>query len=264
MAKIACSGCGDLKVVPAGKTEVLCHPCRRTRKQKSCEVCGTDFTTYRLGYDACGQECGKVLASRRHPNPNYGKPKTSRPCEGCGEDFIPNRETRPQKCCSRECGVKVRPPRARKEPELKVIEINEVACAECGDPTIYVGVPKKYCSDECSKTVHNRRALKRILNKYHSNPAYRDEVLARAHARRADKLGLGSAKVVLSHLIERDEKVCGICSALVVDTTGPMKPSIDHIIPLSRGGEHSMTNVQLSHYRCNLSKNNKLESEMAA
>lgn len=40
-----------------------------------------------------------------------------------------------------------------------------------------------------------------------------------------------------------------------------MRPSIDHIVPLSQGGTHELANVQLAHYRCNLSKNNRGSGE---
>jgi 5-methylcytosine-specific restriction endonuclease McrA len=35
------------------------------------------------------------------------------------------------------------------------------------------------------------------------------------------------------------------------------RPSEDHIVPLSKGGEHSYENVQLMHFGCNSSKNNR-------
>jgi 5-methylcytosine-specific restriction endonuclease McrA len=86
-------------------------------------------------------------------------------------------------------------------------------------------------------------------------------VLAKAHARRADKLGLGSKQVLLSYLIKRDRGRCGICHRPVRAKRGPMRPSIDHIIPLSKGGTHELENVQLSHYRCNESKGNRGSGE---
>lgn len=41
-----------------------------------------------------------------------------------------------------------------------------------------------------------------------------------------------------------------------------MSPSIDHVIPLSRGGAHAMGNVQSAHLRCNSSKGDKLIGEV--
>lgn len=53
--------------------------------------------------------------------------------------------------------------------------------------------------------------------------------------------------------------VCGICMA----PANPDDWHVDHIIPLSRGGQHTLNNVQVSHPRCNLSKYNKLLTEVA-
>lgn len=68
-------------------------------------------------------------------------------------------------------------------------------------------------------------------------------------------------KVLLSHLVKRDGRRCGICREMVRAKVGPMRPSIDHIVPLSKGGEHNLENVQLAHYRCNLSKGNRAAAD---
>jgi 5-methylcytosine-specific restriction endonuclease McrA len=36
----------------------------------------------------------------------------------------------------------------------------------------------------------------------------------------------------------------------------PMSPSLDHILPLSKGGTHEPRNVQLAHLGCNVRKYN--------
>ena len=97
----------------------------------------------------------------------------------------------------------------------------------------------------------------RQAERYYTNPKYRDGVLASGHARRAHKLGLGNVRVTLTYLIQRDKGRCGICGGVVRAKRGPMRPSIDHITPLASGGRHELSNVQLSHYRCNLSKNKR-------
>jgi hypothetical protein len=77
-------------------------------------------------------------------------------------------------------------------------------------------------------------------------------------------LGLDSNAVLLSYLIKRDKGRCQVPACLFpsrkvapLGSSGPMKPSIDHKIPLSKGGTHDLANTQLAHYRCNLSKNNR-------
>lgn len=55
----------------------------------------------------------------------------------------------------------------------------------------------------------------------------------------------------------RDEGRCWICSHSVDPSTAwpdPMSPSIDHVIPLALGGDHTLSNCSLSHLRCNIRK----------
>lgn len=49
---------------------------------------------------------------------------------------------------------------------------------------------------------------------------------------------------------------CGICGN-ILDWSDKSKIHLDHIVPLSKGGSHSITNVQWSHAKCNLSKGSK-------
>lgn len=53
------------------------------------------------------------------------------------------------------------------------------------------------------------------------------------------------------HMVyERDQGICGICQAEVTWTDF----SLDHIIPISKGGLHSYANTQTSHLACNIAK----------
>ncbi|MGH3584753.1 MAG: HNH endonuclease [Pseudonocardia sp.] len=59
----------------------------------------------------------------------------------------------------------------------------------------------------------------------------------------------------------RDGWTCQLCR-LPIDPSvawpDSASPSLDHIIPLSRGGAHAMANVQSAHLGCNSSKGDKL------
>lgn len=67
-------------------------------------------------------------------------------------------------------------------------------------------------------------------------------------------------KVDRREVFERDGWVCGICSEPIDSTLkfpARMSPSIDHIVPVSHGGEHSYGNVRASHLTCNIKRGNR-------
>lgn len=39
-----------------------------------------------------------------------------------------------------------------------------------------------------------------------------------------------------------------------------MRVTLDHVIPLSKGGEHVWSNVRPAHYRCNMDKGDRYET----
>jgi hypothetical protein len=63
-------------------------------------------------------------------------------------------------------------------------------------------------------------------------------------------------------IFERDDWTCQICSRLVDRTKGHREddsPSLDHIRPISRGGDHIASNLQTSHLRCNIAKGDRID-----
>lgn len=113
-------------------------------------------------------------------------------------------------------------------------------CPVCGKLT----TNKKFCSTDCR-------------NK--ANWSAKD-----ARRRALIKDNLIDKDISLERLYKRDGGICAICgepcdwsdSHRDGDTfiVGKKYPSIDHIIPLAKGGEHSWNNVQLAHFSCNSAK----------
>lgn len=67
--------------------------------------------------------------------------------------------------------------------------------------------------------------------------------------------------VGLGYLYERDRGICQLCNQpvdLSLVRPDPMSPAVDHIIPLSKRGEHSKANTQLSHLGCNARKRDRM------
>lgn len=58
------------------------------------------------------------------------------------------------------------------------------------------------------------------------------------------------------------QTVCGICGKPVdfsIKYPNPMSPTVDHIIPIDKGGHPSdIDNLQLAHFCCNRAKSDKL------
>lgn len=58
------------------------------------------------------------------------------------------------------------------------------------------------------------------------------------------------------HLLNRDGNICALCIEPILH----MKDAtIDHIIPLSRGGADTLENMQITHSKCNRQKGNRFQ-----
>jgi 5-methylcytosine-specific restriction endonuclease McrA len=65
----------------------------------------------------------------------------------------------------------------------------------------------------------------------------------------------------------RDGWICGICTEHVdsaIKWPAPFSASLDHIVPLSKGGPHTRANTQLAHLACNMQKGATLSAEEVA
>ena len=72
--------------------------------------------------------------------------------------------------------------------------------------------------------------------------------------RRVAALTKESAGITLAKLYERDAGVCWICGQLCdfgADSNSNLYPSIDHVVPISKGGKDEWSNIKLAHRLCN-------------
>ena len=89
--------------------------------------------------------------------------------------------------------------------------------------------------------------------KYHAE--HPDQGRARSRRRRARIRG-----ATIGFVDEAAVFACGVCylCGLLIDMNlvwpDPMSKSIDHIVPLARGGSHTMDNLAPTHLHCNLEK----------
>lgn len=81
------------------------------------------------------------------------------------------------------------------------------------------------------------------------------------HRGRAKRFGVIYTSINKIAIFKRDNWICGICGVAIDKTIpwpDPLAATLDHIIPMSRGGDHVVENVQASHWVCNLTKRDSL------
>lgn len=86
---------------------------------------------------------------------------------------------------------------------------------------------------------------------------------ARRRARQAEQL----VEVVDPDVVfERDGWRCHLCGRRIdrrLSGRAAMGPTIDHLVPLAAGGEHSYRNVAAAHRRCNSAKGTRGAAQLA-
>lgn len=78
-----------------------------------------------------------------------------------------------------------------------------------------------------------------------------------AHERRARIRGNDIERFPHEDVFARDGYICQLCGGVIdksLEYPHPASRSIDHIVPIARGGAHTFVNVQAAHLRCNLAK----------
>lgn len=203
-------------------------------------------------------------------------------CLYCGSEFTPEKGSgRPRKYCSRECSRSA----DRDNKRINYVGKRQKVCIQCG-----IELPKnktKFCSQRCARIhrgeIFDHGELSKIcpicghrFMTYKSKKITCSEKCSRIRTWRIkDNSGIKiDYDISLEKLAERDDNMCQICGEPVDWEVkqlirvryryGGRYPSIDHIIPKSKGGLHSWDNVQLAHIRCNSRKRDKYKTEPLA
>ena len=119
-------------------------------------------------------------------------------------------------------------------------------CEYCGRKYLTAIKTSKTCSDLCRRKRANR---------------------IKENKKEFKGINIVDKSITLKKLAVRDDNTCYLCGELVdwndckvIDgnfVVGRKYPSIEHIIPRSKGGNHTWDNVKLAHMICNSVKNDK-------
>lgn len=179
-------------------------------------------------------KCGSVIYVSKALNAAQRTPR----CTSCSNIRKEKREQ------AKEEAVRERKRRAEMKMVSRGRQMHFVVCAQCGN--LFIG-DHKYCSVRCRQKAANNK----------------DRRLRRLKEAVVDK------DITLDQLANRDLGICWLCGESVnwddsyytnegTFIAGDDYPSIDHVIPLVKGGLHSWDNVRLAHRKCNTLKRDRL------
>ena len=250
------------------------------RNKKVCPICNKAFEVHVNGAltKYCSQDCAdeaRRIRNRdrwRKQNPGWDD-GTNKVCEHCGKHFtVPARNAHIARFCSEKCRERskhkssdewklelekqkeeTKKRKAKERVEKRKANRRTIVCSECGNTIDVYNPHQTTCSPECSKARTKRMARER-----------KDKRLNNANVVDRD--------ISLKTIYKRDKGICYICGGKCDFKdhardgsnfiSGPTYPSIDHIIPLARGGKHAWDNVKLAHHLCNAKKSDILPSEL--
>lgn len=233
-----------------------------------CVVCGAETKAGTRGRAKkyCSQEC---RSGRKHKEITH--------CLVCNIELIQN-TGKTKRTCGRVCRDRLRGAKQKKSRQ------QSLNCLMC--QADFIGPPnRKFCSAEC-RTTHHKEANPYKPNtepktlicgwcegevivpaNFTSNRKYHDKCRVEAkRARYRIKTVKRQSRTVKPTRLAADEVVrtygtkCDICSEeidLSVARTSRLGLTVDHVIPLSKGGADTIDNMRPAHWICNVRKGNK-------
>lgn len=216
---------------------------------KACSFCGQLFTPKRVNGIYCSKQCKDNASKvRRNIEPVLIQKKI---CLGCGKEFE-TQFTRKEYCC-KSCVNRAswkrnyvpKPRIIKPKKEKPPVEFETRTCVICNKMfEVNRHCSNKTCSHDCSIKYKREIDRQRLKN--------REKRIARV---------LVDKDINLETLRRRDFDICWICGEKtnpydykIINGTiivGETYPSIDHVLPLARGGMHQWENVRLAHKGCN-------------
>lgn len=251
---------------------------------RPCEHCGEQFAPVRSSHVYCSSSCSTAVQSRKRAERRMSvRLDTKLSCENCGDTFHPTHRLA-QKYCSLRCKMV-------HDNRLRVLrrwhDVTDLTCRQCGDDFYPSSLFQKLCSRECAakhkaqyhaayhadpdrrrRQRESRIAEKAKLDRrcphcgHRLDPGKRkDAAYCRRECMRKARVATNDARsrvvgdgaverISRAYIIERDGGRCHICRK----KCKPSEIHLDHLIPLSKGGTHTLENLRVAHAKCNIAK----------
>jgi hypothetical protein len=213
-----------------------------------------------------------------------GRGRPRRRCERCAEALTKRSRHNPpqQRLCPTCAGpVEYGSNRTYCAPACGVRANSNRSCTVCGDPTTS---GRRTCSETCCLKARSIAGVTArfglvdecldcrvpIVGRLRCPPCAdlkkATQYVEKARRRRVLKRGGLAEHYTLAEIAQRDRHRCQLCRRkvdLAVQWPDPKSPSIDHVIPVTEGGDDTKANVQLAHLGCNSSKGARGSQQLA-
>ncbi|WP_112469424.1 HNH endonuclease [Streptomyces triticisoli] len=142
-------------------------------------------------------------------------------------------------------------------------------CEGCGNPYQQRRRDQRWCSRSCKDRAYGAARRSAGLPQNLSPEARERQRLywqAKCRRRRAAKRGGASEPYTTPEIAERDRFRCQLCGkrvAMKQVVPHPKAPTVDHVVPVSEGGDDTRANVQLAHFLCNSVKGPRGSQQLA-
>jgi len=240
---INCVVCGEptpsgTRGKPKKYCSIICKTPRKTTQPKSCLVCQKDLAFSNRGRTKL--TCSRTCRDRKKASILKESSQVSKKCFRCSNQFTTGKKD--QRFCSTPCR---RAQHKEDNPHIRKTGDKVIVCGWCNlGVTVSAGLTTgiKY-HDEC------RARAKRA--RYRIKTVKRQSLTAKPSRLSADEL------------VDKMGSLCRICGTdidLTLKRTSKMGLTVDHIIPLSKGGEDTLENMQPAHWVCNVRKGNKTDA----
>lgn len=265
-----CVDCGEEHTSgKRGPLSIRCKRCQAIRegpglpRERTCEVCGRPFAESGKSGPApkcCSGECERARMRARFRATRRSARHT---CKWCGKEWVGFK----RRFCTPECRAMayarahgaVPPAEAYERKKKRTLTEKGRACERCGTVFLFhrggsgSGGAGRFCSRSC----------------YHE--AQRDGTLGTVAAegsggnakRRAELAGVEYEHIDRIKVFKRDKWRCQICGCKTPKKykAGALNaPTLDHVVPIIKGGPHIYANVRCACRSCNSRKHDHTET----
>lgn len=241
--------------------------------EKECICCGKKFLGKRIN-KYCSEQCYKRQGKRNQRRKKGIEPRNYREfkvvsCPYCSKEFQQNRARLTY--CSKECARKANgelyhalaePRRLEREKHRKLKIAKKGLIKDCGSVNKQISSMERRIELTKNCIICGKKFIAKSNNNSCCSKKCSDKNANRQKEKRLYKNGKPDLTINLNALYIRDNGFCQICGKHIdfnCDPNSDFYPSIDHIIPIAKGGLHKWDNVQLACRKCNYLKGDNLK-----